>query len=115
MQHLGHSILGQVKFYGWPDHHPPPLTLLYEIIEDIRQWLEADRLNVAAIHCKVKPQNGLHLYHRHLSHKAGLSTLFSLSDAISLPGAGRLGQNRHRDQQLFSSCWLHFYTRGTLP
>jgi protein-tyrosine phosphatase len=43
----------QVRFYGWPDHHPPPMSLLHDVVKAVHEWLEEDRLNVAAIHCKA--------------------------------------------------------------
>ncbi|ELR15027.1 Protein-tyrosine-phosphatase [Acanthamoeba castellanii str. Neff] len=43
----------RVRFYGWPDHHPPPMSLLHDVVKAVHEWLEEDRLNVAAIHCKA--------------------------------------------------------------
>jgi hypothetical protein len=36
---------------GWPDHHAPPLLLLFQIVLSIEAWLEADARNVVCIHC----------------------------------------------------------------
>lgn len=44
---------GKVKFFGWLDHHAPPLTLLYEIVLDMDQFLSENENNVAAVHCKA--------------------------------------------------------------
>jgi phosphatidylinositol-3,4,5-trisphosphate 3-phosphatase/dual-specificity protein phosphatase PTEN len=41
----------RVVCLGFPDHHPPPLDLLFKIILSLHEWLMADGLNVAAIHC----------------------------------------------------------------
>jgi hypothetical protein len=39
---------------GFPDHHNPPLELLFEIILQLGDFLEEDHKNVAVIHCKVR-------------------------------------------------------------
>ena len=44
---------GHVLDYGFPDHHPPPLHLLFEIIYSIHDWLTKNPLNIAVIHCLV--------------------------------------------------------------
>ena len=45
---------GQVREWcGFPDHHPPPLSLLFKTIHSIQEWLEADPDNIAVIHCLV--------------------------------------------------------------
>lgn len=36
---------------GWPDHHPPPLCLLFKVVEEIHNWLQDDPKNVVVIHC----------------------------------------------------------------
>eukprot|EP01132_Coremiostelium_polycephalum_P004056 gene4056-5078_t len=36
---------------GFPDHHAPPLGLLFKIVISIYNWLEKDPLNVAIVHC----------------------------------------------------------------
>jgi hypothetical protein len=71
----------QVRFYGWPDHHPPPMGLLYDVVKSVHEWLEEDRHNVAAIHCKVRGlptpgllllqllSPGLHQRYMRLSHR----------------------------------------------
>jgi protein-tyrosine phosphatase len=43
----------QVLDFGWPDHHSPPLNLLFQVCRAIHTWLEADPLNVVAVHCKA--------------------------------------------------------------
>jgi len=42
----------QVLDFGFPDHHPPSLNRLCEIVSSIHQWLLAAPSNVAVIHCK---------------------------------------------------------------
>lgn len=36
---------------GFPDHHAPPLAMLFKIVKTIHGWLEADQLNVVVVHC----------------------------------------------------------------
>ena len=38
---------------GWPDHHAPPLELLFLVVTAILNWLNADRRNVVVVHCLV--------------------------------------------------------------
>mmetsp|Transcript_4507 Transcript_4507/g.15837 ORF Transcript_4507/g.15837 Transcript_4507/m.15837 type:complete len:1205 (+) Transcript_4507:220-3834(+) len=40
-----------INWCGFPDHHPPPLWLLFKIVHHIHAWLEKDPNNVAVIHC----------------------------------------------------------------
>jgi phosphatidylinositol-3,4,5-trisphosphate 3-phosphatase/dual-specificity protein phosphatase PTEN len=37
--------------FGWPDHHAPPLYMLYDICHSMNSWLAADVCNVAVVHC----------------------------------------------------------------
>ncbi|KAL0249163.1 hypothetical protein GEMRC1_004396 [Eukaryota sp. GEM-RC1] len=39
--------------FGFPDHHPPPLSLLFSIVSSMHRWIRSDALNVAVIHCKA--------------------------------------------------------------
>jgi hypothetical protein len=61
-----------VRETGWPDHHAPPLVLLFSILLSIEDWLEADARNVVVLHCLVRtPRRALPpLVHccRHVSH-----------------------------------------------
>jgi len=41
----------QILDYGFPDHHNPPLLLLFTIIKSMHSWLAADLANVAVVHC----------------------------------------------------------------
>ncbi len=43
-----------VRETGWPDHHAPPLVLLFCILLSIEDWLEADARNVVVLHCLVR-------------------------------------------------------------
>jgi len=36
---------------GWPDHHNPPLDLLFSIMKTMHAWLSSDKNNVAVVHC----------------------------------------------------------------
>jgi protein-tyrosine phosphatase len=42
----------QVLHFGWPDHHAPPMKLLFTICASIDSWLRLDSRNVVCIHCK---------------------------------------------------------------
>lgn len=41
----------QVLNFGFPDHHSPPLDLLFQIIVSMDNWLSASPEHVAVIHC----------------------------------------------------------------
>eukprot|EP00011_Vannellida_sp_DIVA3-517-6-12_P008018 CAMPEP_0114615288 /NCGR_PEP_ID=MMETSP0168-20121206/6089_1 /TAXON_ID=95228 ORGANISM="Vannella sp., Strain DIVA3 517/6/12" /NCGR_SAMPLE_ID=MMETSP0168 /ASSEMBLY_ACC=CAM_ASM_000044 /LENGTH=426 /DNA_ID=CAMNT_0001826357 /DNA_START=74 /DNA_END=1354 /DNA_ORIENTATION=+ len=41
----------QILDFGFPDHHNPPLQLLFKIIHSMHSWLSADESNVAVVHC----------------------------------------------------------------
>ncbi|EGG20132.1 pleckstrin domain-containing protein [Cavenderia fasciculata] len=36
---------------GFPDHHAPPLALLFKIVTSMYNWLSEDSQNVAIVHC----------------------------------------------------------------
>eukprot|EP00298_Acanthocystis_sp_HF-20_P017244 c21706_g1_i1.p1 GENE.c21706_g1_i1~~c21706_g1_i1.p1 ORF type:complete len:443 (-),score=136.65 c21706_g1_i1:93-1421(-) len=36
---------------GWPDHHSPPLPLLFELCHAMQAWLGVDPENVVVVHC----------------------------------------------------------------
>jgi len=37
--------------FGFPDHHNPPLDLLFKIIYSMDEWLRKHEDNVAVVHC----------------------------------------------------------------
>eukprot|EP01103_Thecamoeba_quadrilineata_P002230 TRINITY_DN12222_c0_g1_i1.p1 TRINITY_DN12222_c0_g1~~TRINITY_DN12222_c0_g1_i1.p1 ORF type:complete len:635 (+),score=96.33 TRINITY_DN12222_c0_g1_i1:69-1973(+) len=41
----------QVQPLSFPDHHPPPLAMLFQICNSMYSWLNSDKTNVAVIHC----------------------------------------------------------------
>lgn len=43
--------------FGFPDHHNPPLDLLFEIVLSMARWTQACSGNVAVVHCKVATAN----------------------------------------------------------
>jgi phosphatidylinositol-3,4,5-trisphosphate 3-phosphatase/dual-specificity protein phosphatase PTEN len=47
------EFYGAVSRYPFPDHHPPPLSLIPMFVSDVTAWLAADQENVAVIHCKA--------------------------------------------------------------
>jgi hypothetical protein len=38
---------------GWPDHHAPPLPVLWTLCNTVSSWLKLDARNVAVLHCKA--------------------------------------------------------------
>lgn len=42
---------GRVSDYNWQDHHAPPFHLLFNLVEEMKNWLQADPENVVVIHC----------------------------------------------------------------
>lgn len=45
---------GPVERYPWPDHHPPPMSMVPLMSTGARRWYEKDDRNVVVIHCKVR-------------------------------------------------------------
>eukprot|EP01104_Vermistella_antarctica_P016779 TRINITY_DN5792_c0_g1_i1.p1 TRINITY_DN5792_c0_g1~~TRINITY_DN5792_c0_g1_i1.p1 ORF type:complete len:1154 (-),score=203.22 TRINITY_DN5792_c0_g1_i1:37-3498(-) len=45
---FGHAVM---HWCGWPDHNPPPLLLLFKIVNSMHTWLSADPDNIAVVHC----------------------------------------------------------------
>ena len=43
----------QVSRFPFPDHHPPPLSMIPLVTRAMQQWMEADDDNVIVIHCKA--------------------------------------------------------------
>ncbi|OQR81208.1 phosphatidylinositol-3,4,5-trisphosphate 3-phosphatase [Achlya hypogyna] len=44
-------FLNRVEECGFPDHHPPPLQVLLDIINRMAAWYMADPDNVVVVHC----------------------------------------------------------------
>lgn len=42
-----------VSRYPFPDHHPPPLSLIPMVVADMTAWFADDPQNVVVIHCKA--------------------------------------------------------------
>jgi PH domain/Swiss Army Knife protein, DSP-PTPase phosphatase domain len=40
-----------ITWSGFPDHHPPPLALLFRIVHSMHAWLSTDSRNVVVVHC----------------------------------------------------------------
>jgi phosphatidylinositol-3,4,5-trisphosphate 3-phosphatase/dual-specificity protein phosphatase PTEN len=43
---------GRVSRYPFPDHHPPPLSMIPLFVADMTAWLGEDERNVGVVHCK---------------------------------------------------------------
>eukprot|EP01012_Entosiphon_sulcatum_P023047 TRINITY_DN28027_c0_g1_i1.p1 TRINITY_DN28027_c0_g1~~TRINITY_DN28027_c0_g1_i1.p1 ORF type:complete len:342 (-),score=45.67 TRINITY_DN28027_c0_g1_i1:96-1121(-) len=47
-----YSKLGDIVIErGFPDHHPPPLGLLLQVVREMHEWVSASEANVAVVHC----------------------------------------------------------------
>ncbi|EDV99450.1 GH13854 [Drosophila grimshawi] len=44
---------GRVAIYPFEDHNPPTIQLMQRFCHDVGTWLNADPLNVVAVHCKA--------------------------------------------------------------
>ena len=66
----------QVIAIGWPDHHAPPLHILFQLCQSLHSWLGADPKNVAAVHCKA----GKVRFGSDLTILDGLSTFLTPDD-----------------------------------
>ncbi|KAI9912001.1 hypothetical protein PsorP6_008969 [Peronosclerospora sorghi] len=42
---------GRVRECGFPDHHPPPLQLLLDIMNDMIEWVAKSSKHVIVVHC----------------------------------------------------------------
>ena len=49
----------QVIDVGFPDHHNPPLDLLFQIIVTMEKWISADQDHVAVVHCKGEREKAI--------------------------------------------------------
>ncbi|CAN0483092.1 unnamed protein product, partial [Discosporangium mesarthrocarpum] len=41
----------KVLEYHFPGHPAPPLGMLFKICASLESWVEADELNIVAVHC----------------------------------------------------------------
>ena len=44
---------GQVVDMGFPDHHAPPLDVLWTICHSMHSWLQSSENNVVVVHCRA--------------------------------------------------------------
>lgn len=45
---------GRVFRYPFPDHFPPPLSLIPLYVARATEWMKEDEENMLIIHCKVR-------------------------------------------------------------
>lgn len=51
------EVYNRIRHYPWPDHHPPPFSLVPLIMASMRNWLKGKdaegKQRVAVVHCKA--------------------------------------------------------------
>ncbi|KAF2165078.1 hypothetical protein M409DRAFT_24466 [Zasmidium cellare ATCC 36951] len=51
------EVYNRIRHYPWPDHHPPPFSLIPLIMASMRNWLKGKdaegKERVAVVHCKA--------------------------------------------------------------
>lgn len=45
------KFLNNIQEFGFPDHHSPPLDMLFKIVLTMDNWLKASNRNIAVVHC----------------------------------------------------------------
>eukprot|EP01113_Clastostelium_recurvatum_P041977 TRINITY_DN6758_c0_g1_i4.p1 TRINITY_DN6758_c0_g1~~TRINITY_DN6758_c0_g1_i4.p1 ORF type:complete len:437 (+),score=111.09 TRINITY_DN6758_c0_g1_i4:102-1412(+) len=84
----------QVMVFGFPDHHAPPLNLMFKILLSMHSWLAADQSNVAVVHCMAGKGRTGTIIAAYLC----LSMLSSPSDALTLFASQRSRKARGVEQ-----------------
>ncbi|MBW0519208.1 hypothetical protein O181_058923 [Austropuccinia psidii MF-1] len=74
----GSFFNNQVQRFPFPDHHPPPLSMIPLFVHDIDSFLELSSSNVAVIHCKAG------------KGRSGTMTLCYLLTLAQLPPSSKL-------------------------
>jgi protein-tyrosine phosphatase len=46
------EVYDRIWHYPWPDHHPPPFSLIPNIVASMRNWLDGNKDRVVVVHCK---------------------------------------------------------------
>lgn len=81
---LGQGYEGCCTDYPFPDHQPPPITLLCRLISEIHEHLKKDARNVALIHCKEGKGRSGTVCCAYLMYEAKVSGVFlDAEDAIA--------------------------------
>ncbi|KAL9131624.1 MAG: hypothetical protein Q9217_000512 [Psora testacea] len=50
------EVYNRIRHYPWPDHHPPPFSLIPNIMASMRDWLrgpQTEKGRVVVVHCKA--------------------------------------------------------------
>ncbi|RLN87304.1 hypothetical protein BBJ28_00016666 [Nothophytophthora sp. Chile5] len=91
---------GRVAEFGFDDHSPPPLALLFPFCRDVHAWLQSHPDNVVAVHCKAgKGRTGVMLcaymlYARTWRSAHGALEYFAAARSLKLQGVTILSQRR---------------------
>lgn len=107
-------FVGPVRHMGWLDHNAPPLLKLIEVVTAMHEFLEADPLNVIAVHCKAgRGRTGTAI-----SSYLLYSKLFTIpKDAIDFFNARRssTGRGVENPSQVRSVEYLHNWMLEAVP
>ncbi|GMF22148.1 unnamed protein product [Phytophthora lilii] len=91
---------GRVAEFGFEDHSPPPLTMFLPFCRDAHAWMQTNRENVVAVHCKAgKGRTGVMLcaymlYARMWRSAHGALEFFAAARSMKLQGVTILSQRR---------------------
>ena len=80
----------QVSRFPFPDHHPPPLSMIPLVTRTMHDWLNQNDKNVVVIHCKAG------------KGRSGTMCCCYLLSLPTLPRPPQLPQNYSRDQPMLS-------------
>jgi len=95
------NFFQKAVYLGWPDHHPPSLALLFKCIQTMDAWLNADPLNVVAIHCMAgRGRTGtvissFFLYTRMFATASEALSFFASKRSMTAEGVGVPSQIRY--------------------
>lgn len=47
------AVYNRIHHFPWPDHHPPPFSIVPNLMAAMRNWLQDESSRVAVVHCKA--------------------------------------------------------------